>query len=319
MVPLAVPFVHNKLPFGNTKSYLDWVVLPYMRLPGFVDVQRGDALVFNYPADDIAPNNPLLGPVKEPSMKENYIKRCVAQAGDTLTLREGQVYINGKAVQNPPDLQYRYVLTMHDAPLNALVLKDLGFRRDPAPLGENANWKPAMAEEALQYVDSVPQGYHYLLYMPAYLEESFKPFKNATLQRARDPRTYANPQIYPGAPRNFPWNLDNLGPLYVPKAGETVQLNNRTLALYRRCIEAYEGHKVDIDIAGNQVLIDGKPADSYTFEMDYYFVMGDNRYMSLDSRFWGFVPEDHVVGKPLFVLLSMEGGVRWGRLFMGID
>ena len=303
MAPVAVPFVHNRLPLSHSKSFIEAVRLPYLRLPGFVDIKRNDPVVFNYPADDIRPNDTALGPVFNPAMKENYIKRCVAIPGDLLEIRNLQVYINGKPGWNPPQRQYRYTVTTNGEGFNPKNLEKLGFRmprrgeyqRDP-----NANFD---FEGGLRF-DLTPE-----------LVETFKGYDNVrSVERLPFPARMAMPGIYPQNYVRYPWNLDNFGPLRLPKRGMKMKIDTSNIDLYRRCIEAYERHKVEVK--DGKVYIDDKAATEYTFEMDYYFMMGDNRDNSLDSRFWGMVPEDHIVGKPVLVFFSKERGIRWERLFM---
>ncbi len=304
MVPLAIPFIHNRIPFTGIPSYVDWIVLPYKRLPGFKPIQRGDIIVFNYPADDIMPNSPELGPVFIPSVKENYVKRCVGMPGDTIQIINGTLYVNGKAAYHPRHAQERYIAVTRGDHLAYRVLERWGFR---PPGSSNRNW---MVQDARTYV----------LDMPSYLAEEFaRKFRGEldTFYRAIDSVGSYLPQMYPGDP-DFRWNLDQWGPFWLPKKGAQISLNSYTLKLYRRLIEAYEGHT--ISVAAGQIYIDGQPASTYTFEQNYYFAMGDNRYNSLDGRFWGPVPEDHIVGKPVFVLLSIENWKpRWERFLRAVQ
>lgn len=304
MVPLAIPFIHNRIPFTGIPSYLDWIVLPYIRVPGFKPIQRGDIIVFNYPADDIMPNSPELGPVYVPSLKENYVKRCVAAPGDTLEVRNGEVFINGQRGYHPKYVQERYRAVTRSEPLTYRVLKKWGFR---PPGSSNLNWAAVDART-------------YILDMPRFVAEAFRAqFASLldTFHRYTDTAGHFMPQIYPHDTA-FKWNLDHWGPFYLPRKGDTISLNLHTLTLYRRLIEAYEGHRVQV--AAGQIYIDGEPRTSYTFEQNYYFAMGDNRYNSLDGRFWGPVPEDHIVGKPIFVLLSIENWTpRWERFLRAVQ
>ncbi|GIV44148.1 MAG: signal peptidase I [Bacteroidia bacterium] len=306
MTFLSVPFVHNKLPFVNVPSFLEWIRIPYMRLPGFTDIKRNDIVVFNYPADDIKPNNPELGPIRIPSFKENYIKRCVAQAGDTLEIRDGQVFINGQPGWNPPDMQFQYyVLT--EGGLSYDYLKKLGFRPENS---DNFNWRQTHIPNVYEMflTDSIK---NILSVWPNIkkIEKSIMPrfSENDTVPIQR----ISNIEFFPNHP-DFHWNLDQFGPLYLPKRGDKIPITLKNLPLYQRCIEAYEGHHLKVE--NGKIFIDGKETHEYTFEMNYYFMMGDNRYNSQDSRFWGMVPEDHIIGKPLFVLFSIERGIRWNRI-----
>lgn len=301
MIPLSIPLIHNRIPFTNIPSFLDWIVLPYYRLPGLTQIKRYDVVVFNYPADDIMPNNPKLGPMKYPSVKENYIKRCVAIPGDTIEIKQGILYINHQKAWEPPELQYSYIVKTNGEGFNPKRLEKYGYR----PLGDhNANWQP------------IAPPYLYQFFMTKEIVNQFKQLPNVdSIFRDLRPPLQADPYIYPHDTSLFQWNIDNFGPLIVPKKGWTIPLNPKTIALYRRCIEAYEHNELLIG-PNDSYFINGKPASSYTFKMDYYFMMGDNRYNSLDSRIWGFVPEDHIVGKPISVILSVENWhFRFNRLF----
>ncbi len=305
MVPLVIPFIHNKIPFTSIPSYLDWIVFPYKRLPGFKPVQRGDILVFNYPADDVMPNDPLLGPVSIPSLKENYVKRCVAVAGDTIQVRAGEVYINGRPGFRPRYQQDRYMLVTRSGPITYRMLEGFGFRPSKS---SNVNWYPHTERSAI-------------LFMPALTAQEFRARYASdidTLYRILEPDSQRHPQVYPQMPEVFPWNLDYWGPFYLPRRGDSIELSPQNLILYKRLIEGYEYHKVEV--VGEKVYIDGQPKQYYTFEQNYYFVMGDNRYNSLDGRFWGPVPEDHIVGKPLGILISIENfRPRWERFLRAMQ
>ncbi|MCS6790699.1 MAG: signal peptidase I [Bacteroidia bacterium] len=304
MVPLVIPFIHNRIPFTSIPSYLDWIILPYMRLPGFKPIQRGDIIVFNYPADDIMPNSPELGPVYVPSLKENYVKRCVAVPGDTVLIQAGDLYINGKPAYHPRYVQERYRAVTKGEPFTYRVLKRFGFR---PPNSSNRNW--AVSDERT-----------YLLDMPRETASAFQAaFASLldTFHRDLDTAGKFAANVYPHD-SSLKWNLDYWGPFYVPKKGDRIPLTPTNLILYRRLIEAYEGHQVEQ--AAGKVYVDGVPVTHYTFEQDYYFAMGDNRYNSLDGRFWGPVPEDHIVGKPIFVLLSIEDWQpRWDRFLRAVQ
>jgi signal peptidase I len=304
--PLSVPFVHNKLPLLpyvgiHWPSFVESVRLPYYRLPGFVDIERNDVIVFNFPADDVAPNDPELGPIHIPSMKENYIKRCVAVPGDEFSIKNAQVYINGKPGVNPPEMQFSYLVTINDDfGFNPKMLEQDGFRMNPED--RNRNWNQL-----------APGAYRFD--MPTYLAQKYKSFSNVTRVERFPPDARLNNYFHFNCGA-YGWTLDDFGPFIVPGKGVKIPLTLQNLEIYRRCIEVYEGKK--LEIKNDEIYIEGKKTDSYDFEMDYYFVMGDNRYNSQDSRYWGFVPEDHVVGKPLFVAFSFERGLRFDRFFKWI-
>jgi signal peptidase I len=294
--PLSFPFVHNKLPFIEGKSYLKLVQLPYGRMPGFGSVQRGDAVVFNYPMEDWHPVD----------KKENYIKRCVAIAGDSLEVRNKQVFINGKpqGYSHPENLQYKYFLYSNQ-PLDIQQLHDEFLVNIDANSGNG----PMEGHESI-----------YLFDLNQTQLAGLSKWKSIDSIRLAYPFTagFPDPSVFPASPELFNWNPDFYGPIWIPKAGATIALNEKTLALYERAITVYEGNK--LEWVNGQFLLNGNPTTSYTFKMNYHWMMGDNRHNSLDSRFWGFVPEDHVVGKAVFIWLSMDRfakgmGIRWNRMF----
>ena len=314
--PLQVPLTHQKIWGTNIPSYSTAIQLPVYRLPGFTHVKNGDVVVFNVPPKYL--NDNIDYPV---DLKTNYIKRCIGIPGDVLEVRMRQVYINGKPFQTPPRSEQKYFVK------TAEVLDEGFFRkydivndyRDPNQPTEN--WKPLE-----QYNDSTKAS-AMVGYMVNTTEETIAKFKSFDWVKGIEPMTEksgeANPMIY-GAP-TFKWNHDNYGPITLPKEGVTIPINAQTIALYGTVIQQYEGNeKVEVDAAG--VKIGGQPITSYTFKQDYYFMMGDNRDNSLDSRFWGFVPADHIVGKAVFVWMSLDPNpanvwnkIRWNRLFRTID
>lgn len=306
MVPASIPFIHNKIKLGNfvAPSYTDLIKLPYWRLPGLSSVERNDIVVFNYPAHDVDDLGDGAGKIEAISMKENYIKRCVAVPGDTLSIRNQQVYVNGEVGYNPPLMQYQYLVETDGTGFSQSKLNELGFRTyDKNVPNENPNYGPTRVRG------------QYAFFMPDSVAELIRAMGNVkkvdTVYSVRDDH---DSRVYPTRGNTHKWNIDNYGPIYIPKAGSTIPLNTRNLALYWRIIEVYEGHS--IEVGDNKILIDGEQVTEYTFEMNYYWMMGDNRHNSQDSRIWGFVPENHIVGKPLFVFFSYEDdfGVRWNRI-----
>jgi signal peptidase I len=301
--PIAFPFAHHTMPLINTKAYWDGLELPYYRLPGLSDIKKGDVVVFNYPMEA---DSPLNRPVDK---RENYIKRCQGTPGDTLSVVNAQVYVNGKAAPNPPGEQIDYNYTTTGMALNPQVKEDLEI----SDYG-NVNYS-TMTKSAANALKGYPS------------IKSIAP--NISPRGITDPNSPVFPAKYPinvlqsKQLPDYKWNVDNFGPIIIPKKGWTVKLDNMTFPLYERAIEVYENNKVQV--VGNDILINGKKTDTYTFKMNYYWMMGDNRHDSEDSRFWGFVPEDHIVGKALFIWMSFDDNasflnkIRWSRLFRGIN
>jgi signal peptidase I len=311
MTPVAFPFAHHTMPLIGTKAYWDGLKLPYYRLPGLSDIKKGDVVVFNYPMDA---DSPLNRPVDK---RENFIKRCQGIAGDTLSVVNAQVYVNGKAAPNPPSEQIEYNYSTTGIEVNQQIFRDLDISfYDPT----NKPGVPTMTAASA----SIFKGYSNV--------KSFLPMIQP--KGASDPQSpvYPTNPGHPVGPENlkldgkqpdYKWNIDNYGPIIIPKKGWSVKLDSLTFPMYVRAISVYENNKVQV--VGKDIFINGKKADSYTFKMNYYWMMGDNRHDSDDSRFWGFVPEDHIVGKALFIWMSWDddasflGKIRWSRLFRGIN
>lgn len=331
--PLSFPFVHNQMPVTNGKSYLEWVKWPYMRVfPRPVD--RGDVVVFNFPVGDTvldlagfgsertyysalrSPNefpggrqailsDPDTYPmtIRPVDKEENFIKRCTGIAGDTLQVIDGEVYIDGKGQGLPPESETFYFITTNGHPLqDDFVTDSLGV--------------DLAAEEDST---STNRG-NYMLWQPNVWRADLTPSMVEMLRRqpgvvsvVRDKDTIPNSEIFPNDLNHYKWSTDNYGPIWIPKKGASIQLTPENLIIYRRSIEVYEGNK--FEEKGGQYFINGQPATSYTFKMNYYWMMGDNRHNSLDSRFWGFVPEDHVVGRASMIWMSYgPKGLRWRRM-----
>ena len=300
MTPFSFPFANHTLPNTNLKSYWDGWELPYFRLPGFSHVKRGDILVFNYPQDTID-NRPV-------DKKEFYIKRCVGISGDTLRMVDERVFINGKLQHDPADeqLEYKYGTT---ADINPDVLDQLHIS-----IYEGHTY-PAMTKAAAEKLKTYAG------------IKSLKPvFSPKGITDTIDrifPREYPLPVIMTKTLPDYHWNVDNFGPIIIPKKGWTVKLDSMTFPLYERAIEIYEHNK--LEVKGTDIFINGKKTNSYTFKMNYYWVLGDNRHDSEDSRYWGFVPEDHISGKAIFIWMSWDSDaplfkkIRWDRILKGIN
>lgn len=316
MTPVAVPLVHNTMPIFGGKSYTDAVQWKYHRLPGFGHVKRNDVVVFNFPNGDTVvaeyPDQDYYQIVREAGhdavnsqmhiitrpvdKKENYIKRCVGVPGDKIEVRDGVLYVNDQHEEDHPHQKSTYYLR------SAVGLSEQFVEDNNIELiGQRGNEYYVFLEN--KYVDAVSKTQGITLVPDVMPKGTIAP----------QPKDWTFPQDT----TNFRWNLDNFGPLEIPKKGGTVVLTPQNMALYRRIITNYEGNK--LEESNGQYRINGQPATSYTFRQDYFWMMGDNRHNSLDSRYWGFVPEDHVVGKAWFVWLSYgKGGIRWSRLFRSI-
>ncbi len=318
MTTVAAPMVHDTIPVMKKKSYLfsdryderktSWknkLQLPYLRLPGFEKIDRNEIVVFNQPADTLLDMNvfvPDRNYYKPIDKKTNLVKRCVGIPGDSLEVRDGYVYINGKKNELPDRsaLQFSYFVQPKTRTFNANVMATRYDITDPFQIINNNNtyYFSAASDEAVAKLTNHPNV--------------------ASIERVVTPKGQADKSVFPHDAR-YPWNTDQFGPIYIPKKGATVNLNMDVLPLYKRLISEYERN--DLEVRGNQIYINGEVATSYTFKQDYYWMMGDNRHNSVDARRWGFVPYDHVVGKPVFIWMSYNthgkgfGKIRTDRVF----
>ena len=319
--PLTIPFTHNTA-FGK-ESYSTLIQNKYRRLKGFRGVERGDIVVFGFPngdtvlsrrpADDyyawvracgreraIALEGPII--VRPTDKKDHYVKRCVAIAGDTLVIKDGLVWVNGVQEPDQPGRQLTYRVVTTGSAINSLKLDEMGINRSESHFDQRIPGYAAMplTEETLARV------------------KEMKSVVEVTPNLETFPATGQDSAIFPFTGKTR-WTCDNFGPLWIPAKGATVALTLENLPLYERIIRDYEHNS--LEVRGETILIGGEPAQEYTFQQDYYFMMGDNRHNSLDSRYWGFVPEDHIVGTPSIIWLSTDGSksfpksIRWKRFF----
>lgn len=353
MTTIAAPMVHDTLPVLNIRSYLNKPQLPYLRIPGFETVERNDIVVFSWPADTVRVFFKREEGVKKPiDKKSNYVKRCVGVPGDSLAVIDGYVYIDGKQLQlsDRAKLQFDYTAYGQKGVSSRLLL-ELGvdeFNRKyiSTPLnqnqyqilskyiiagGQNANGEIELITKSGGIPADVIRKAGLTLReitdrqrIVTLTDEMVGKLKNNpgidSVVRIVEPKGETGGNIFP---QNlaYPWNYDNFGPIYIPGKGDKVALTLKSLPLYKKIIRDYEGNS--ISVSGNQIRLNGVDANSYTFKQDYYWMMGDNRDHSEDSRAWGYVPENHIVGKPIFIWLSFDNfneGIanwkpRWDRIF----
>ena len=349
--PLSMPLTQHTMPVVGGKSYIDAIQWDYERVPGLESIERGDIVVFNYPAGDVATTNPevidfhslcyeigrqlnpelpvegvaveearknyetyyndgkqyiaerpnIFGEIVDRPVdrRENYVKRCVGLPGNTLEIKDKVIYIDGKQAEQPENVQFNYnVQLAQKMPEN--LRRSLNISKDDLAMLRQTGQLPLTNESYLK------------------LKNNSKLVKDISIVN----NNYTQ-GIYP-LNGNTGWTVDNYGPIWIPKRGESIALTLDNIAVYERPIVAYEGNT--LEVKDGKIFINGKESDSYTFKMDYYWMMGDNRHNSADSRCWGFVPEDHIVGKPLFIWLSLDkdrslfdGKIRWERLFRSVD
>jgi len=324
--PISFPFVHHTMPLsGSIQSFSTLIHYPYRRISGTGKVKNDDVVVFNFPEGDTVSVNlqstssyyelvRLYGRDKvwgdkrtfgdiiyrPVDKRENYIKRCIAIPGDSLIIVNGKVYVNGKPQKEIPGIQYKYLIATNGTAINDNTLEKLDITPSEI-LRSDSSYILSLTADQARKMDGLK-----------FIESK---------EKLISPADKSDPALFPGD-RNFAWNLDNFGPVWIPKKGVTINLSLANLPLFRRIIAVYEEN--ELQVKGDKIYINGSQASTYTFKMDYYWMMGDNRYNSADSRYWGFVPEDHVVGKASFVWLSLDKNksilskIRWKRLFMSV-
>ncbi|MBP5548445.1 MAG: signal peptidase I [Bacteroidales bacterium] len=400
MTPLSFPLVHNVLPFtgGQVESYLKWIKLPYHRYPGLRSVRRFDATVFNYPDGDtvctafqsnasyhdlvreygretVKSNPSVFGKIvaRPVDKKENFIKRCIGLPGETIEIRDQQVLIDGKQIENPKDMQFNYAVqikTGFDAwsTFKSVGVSDEDCENSLGPIFLFLNerqlevalkYREKLRIEPMSYINDdscrlvrispaldlfgsqpvskilgkmeeelilngVPASYFSLqamtpIFTVPLTEEKRQMLLNngcvESIMPLSEVAGYSGTKLFPHV-EGYSWSVDNFGPVTIPSKGMTMQLNCENIELYRRAIVNFEGNS--LEVKDGKIIINGKETTSYTFKMNYYWMMGDNRHNSADSRYWGFVPEDHIVGRASMVMFSHDGDsrkARWNRIF----
>ena len=307
MTTVALPMVHDTIPLTKKKSYLTWPELPYFRLPGFQTIERNDIVVFNWPIDTVYKFRDQSGlRVDKPiDKKSNYVKRCVGVPGDQFEIKDGIVFVNGKELILPerarPQFSYKVAL-------DGKTPIDFEFLLQDMDITDGAGFMDAEKRDTL-----------FIAALTAANAERLQKIPGIT-----GVQKIISKEVEPGIfPHINKWNRDNFGPIYIPQQGKTVALNLETLPFYKAIITDYE--KNDLKVTGSEIRINGKIATSYTFQQNYYWMMGDNRHNSEDSRYWGYVPENHIVGKPTFIWMSYDSNakglkkIRWDRLFTTVS
>jgi signal peptidase I len=283
MTVLSIPFFHQKLT-EHINSFLDWIEIPYFRLPGFSRIRCGDIVVFNTPQE-------LDYPIDQ---RTYYIKRCLGTPGDTFEIKKAETRVNAQVVSLPKESESEYIVKTDSSPLQAEKLEEL----------------------QVTDIRSTPMPGHYLLELTPFAADSIRLWKNVVAVSLNSPKKEQRDEdLFPGS-KEFSWNLDHFGPICIPKKGMTIRLSAASLPLYQKIITAYEHHA--LLVRNDSIYIDNIYSEVYTFKMNYYFMLGDNRHYSLDSRYWGFVPEDHIVGKAVLILASIDKENkhwRWNRIF----
>lgn len=357
MTAVSFPMVHDTIPLLKVRSYLKKPQIPYFRFPGFEKIKRNEIVVFSWPADTVRQFFVKEKGVRKPiDKKSNYVKRCVGLPGDSLEIINGFVHTNGKRNQLPDRAKVQYTFLAYNTKgVSARQLASLGYRDFfrkyrienitqtsyqkllPYIVGSSGNSPEnfvaitdhrGLSLEVIQKLGlRAGEQLQKQINLTLTLEEAQK-LKNVpwldSIKQQIDIIQKPNERFFPNRlPYN--WNQDNFGPIVIPKKGSTIQLTKKNIPLYKKIITDYE--KNQLEILPNQILINGQQSSSYTFKKDYYWMMGDNRHRSEDSRFWGFVPDDHIVGKPIFIWFSIDGindglknwKVRWDRVFTMVN
>jgi len=326
--PISFPFVHNTLPMApTTPSYLKWIQLDYKRLYPFRNIERNDVVVFNFPAGDTIINLPEFGSkipyydvLRSPEYNnnreklqsdypilvhpmdktDNYIKRCVGIPGDLIEVRNSDLWVNGKPAYVAPFAQTEYLVQTNGTAIPEDYIQDtIGINITEA----TSDFQPVEGSPNTFKINMTQQAALSLQKLPQILKVT--KFEDAMIGNT-----------FPNDVSHFQWSVDHFGPLYIPKKGDVITLNDSTIQIYGRLISNYEHHT--LEQKGNQFLIDGKSTSTYKIELNYYWMMGDNRHRSQDSRYWGFVPETHVVGRAAMIWFSYNKSIRWNRLFSAI-
>ena len=345
--PLSFPLVQHTFPLLNCKSFIEKPQWEYHRLKGFDSVKRDDIVVFNFPTGDtvaLKVTNPdyytscysfgrdmvnsrkdIFGDIvyRPVDRRENFVKRCVAVAGDWLQIKDNQIYVNGQKQAKIPGIQFNYYVQTDGTRLSADLLDKLKISIDDQTLATDPQPNQQLAEQA-QY-EIVDSGFDpkFPIYHFPLNEETYNKLQKITGVTKIKIEQSNKFDVFPlGGHKS--WTRDNYGPIWMPKKGATLALNSYNFPIYERAIRVYENNK--LEVKDGVYYLNGKPTKTYTFKMDYYWMMGDNRHNSADSRYWGFVPEDHIVGRPVMVWLSLDkdkgwfsGKIRWNRFFKNAE
>lgn len=359
MTPIAAPMVHDSIPLVGTLSYLPKPQIPYFRFPKLESIKNNDIVVFNWPRDTLDnmyhPSNRRIE--KPIDKKTNYVKRCVGIPGDSLQIKDGIIFVNGKELILPerakPQYFYKIKLKNEDAQnfISDYNITESSYTFEvsntiwdkplvKAELIKNYSFKEIDRDSLKSYVigaidqnlfDKLELKYSKICFYANLTNEKYQKVKTdsriAFIERkiSKDAEDGIFPDFKDGNPsttRN--WNVDNYGPIYIPQAGKTVALNRESLPFYKIIITEYEGNSLQVN--GDEIRINGQIATSYTFKQDYYWMMGDNRHNSLDARYFGYTPENHIVGKPIFIWMSWDSNakgimnkIRWERVFTTVS